>query len=248
MEIIGCSRHASKMRSFYKKATETDTILIGGETGTGKLFFARQLSQKWGKKALSGFNYIESAEDLNEHMIKEKNSNFFFTENRELFDMAKKCCPEIKEIWLKPLRERIQDIPLFIDSFASGDVATFWKKSDKVRILLKYWWPFNVAELKKVVSSKEGLKLLPYYRENAKNIISSYSITKIISMRMDSFWSEMENEENSDKFFHFFTDSIEKEFIKSALKKCNGERKKTAELLSIHRNTLIQKMNKHSIK
>ncbi len=248
MEIIGCSKHASRMRSFYKKVQEEDVILIGGETGTGKLFFARQIAKKWGKKSLSGFTYIESSEDIDEKAIKEKNFTFFFTENRELFDMAKTMFPEIQEIWLKPLRERIQDIPLFIDSFADGEIANFWKKSDKIQMLLKYWWPFNVAELKRVISSKEGIKLLPYYRENVKNIISSYPITKIMSMRMDTFWSEMENEENSDKFFHFLTDSIEKEFIKSALKKCNGERKKTAELLSIHRNTLIQKMNKHSIK
>ncbi|HRZ80468.1 MAG TPA: helix-turn-helix domain-containing protein [bacterium] len=81
-----------------------------------------------------------------------------------------------------------------------------------------------------------------------KKILSNYSATEIVSIKVESFWSELGDNVNPGKFYQLFIDSIERVLIKSALKQCDGSISKTAQLLNIHRNTLAQKMKKFRIK
>jgi DNA-binding NtrC family response regulator len=57
-------------------------------------------------------------------------------------------------IWIPPLRDRREDIPLFVDHFLhlhSGDDRTFAVDEDAMSVLWDYSWPGNVRELQNVI-------------------------------------------------------------------------------------------------
>lgn len=150
-------------------------------------------------------------------------------------------------IYLPPLRERQDDIPLLVEHFVKYYNQKLGKivknVSPKVmKILVAYSWPGNVRELENVIqraiilSSGETLTpdFLPpnIYKERVSPDIST--ITDDFSIPL------LER-------VQIVTEQIEERIIKAALEKSNFHRQETADLLGISRKSLHNKMQKYGL-
>ena len=239
-KILGQSETAKEMRKMLRNADVGGTYLIGGEPGTGKGFLAGLIASKIGKdEAEKNIVRVKKADDF------KKSGLVFITDNRDLFDMrAEKFT---SSLWLKPLRERASDLSELIEYFIqeSGIESTRWYQKNALTRLTSYWWPFNIQELKRVVGTEEGYKLLPY--ENIGRVLMTYSATEILREKINGLFDDLGKASNAGNIYHLFIDSVEGVFIEEALKHCGGSVSKTADFLSIHRNTLTQKIKKLKI-
>ncbi len=147
----------------------------------------------------------------------------------------------VVEIKLPSLRERKDDIPLFIDHFIKEFSMKNLKKIDGVNgdvmnILNEYEWPGNIRELMNVieyivVTNKDGM-------------IQKSSLPKDI-------FSEAKKSECLKEYPLDLTKAIkelEMENIKKALKISMNNKSKAAKLLNIPRGTLYHKIDEYKIK
>lgn len=240
--IVGQSRTAKNMRKYLRYADKKSRHLIGGESGTGKRFLIKSLEAKFYKDKTTDPKIItvKKAEDLSEK------AQFYITENRHLFDVGSTIIDSC--LWIEPLRERSIDVAELTEYFlqTEGVETDKWYTSRSMKLLTDYWWPYNIKELKRVVTTEDGYKMLPY--ANLSKILSNYSATEVVSIKVESFLEELGDSVKPGKFYHLFLDSIERAFLKASLKQCNGSITKTSQLLNIHRNTLSQKIKKFRIK
>ena len=130
---------------------------------------------------------------------------------------------------LPPLRDRKGDIPLLLNHFLDLNAKktgkppkTFSKRS--VNLLTQYDWPGNVRELQNLVE-----RLYTITPGNVLDIrdFSGYSLPK---------------RETRDLSLKEAVSEFEKHYIASVMAKVDGSRKKAAEKLHIHRNTLSTKL------
>ncbi|MFC1495897.1 sigma-54-dependent transcriptional regulator [Candidatus Margulisiibacteriota bacterium] len=133
-------------------------------------------------------------------------------------------------IKLPPLRERKNDIPLFVSYFLNKfnrDLKKAIKtiSPDAIRSLLEYNWPGNVRELQNLIERAVALN-------GNKDVIDSIQVST----------SSKSEDSKRKKNLKEATAEFEKEYIKSALKTVNGNQSAAARLLEIHRTTLISKM------
>ncbi len=134
-------------------------------------------------------------------------------------------------IILPPLRERKSDIPLLLNHFLelnskkSGKPAKRFSKK-AVNALMKYSWPGNVRELENMVE-----RLTTITRKTVINIqdVSAFNI---------DFGNITRGMKLKDAVSAF-----EKNYISEVLDNVGGNRRKAAQTLGIHRNTLFVKMN-----
>ena len=132
---------------------------------------------------------------------------------------------------LSPLRERGGDIPLLLNHFLELYAKNMGKSPKKisneaVKVLTEYDWPGNVREV--------------------QNIVERFTtITKgsIIDLK-DIATLDMGKREKKDMTLKEAVSAFEKKLIFEILESVEGNRKKAAERLGIHRNTLIAKMGK----
>ena len=135
-------------------------------------------------------------------------------------------------LYLPPLRERKEDIPLFVEHFLSEYSrmnSTHVKKvSDEVlEIFLDYHWPGNVRELK-----------------NAVNYAAAISSNDVIEIdALPPHFSPVEPPNISDNI----REDVEKTLILKMLQKANYNKTRTAELLKMSRKTLYNKLEKYGI-
>ena len=239
-KILGQSETAKEMRKMLRSAEPGGTYLIGGESGTGKGFLAGLIASKISKEEIEkNIVRVKKIEDFR------KKGVVYITENRTLFDI--RAAKFTSALWLAPLRERKADLSELIEYFIqeSGIENSRWYEKEAAKLLFSYWWPFNIQELKRVVGTEDGYKLLPY--SNIGEILSNYSATEIIRLKIGNLFNDLGKESNAGKIYQPFLDSVDAIFIESSLKYCNGSVSKTAEFLSIHRNTLTQKIKKLKI-
>ncbi len=140
-------------------------------------------------------------------------------------------------IYLPPLRERKGDIPLLLDHFLSlcskRTGKTPKKFSDKlITLLMESDWPGNIRELQNMVE-----RLFTISKSNVIDVkdISVFNIGENRERHIDSTLKEAVN-------------SFEKQYINDALKQVNYSRKKASDILGIHRNTLLKKINELGLK
>ncbi len=131
-------------------------------------------------------------------------------------------------IELPSLRERKGDIPLLLNHFLELNARNTGKppkrfSEEAVQVLLEYDWPGNVRELQNLVE-----RLFAITKGSVIHLkdISTFNIGKkgIKDMTLKQAVS-----------------AFEKNYISEILEKLNGNRKKAAERLGIHRNTLLSK-------
>ncbi len=151
----------------------------------------------------------------------------------------------IVPIYVPPLKERQEDIPLLVEHFLK--VYSKGKKIKKLphkitEVLLHYDWPGNIREL--------------------QNVLQRYiTVNKLDLMDSCAFWREENNTNgtfnNKDILVNKIEDdhfnlpnslkSYEKQLITSALDQSNWNRKKASEMLGIALRTLSRKMKDYRL-
>ena len=134
---------------------------------------------------------------------------------------------------LIPLRERIDDIPVLVESF----INQFCQENGKPRLkidpatltlLKKYRWPGNVRELGNIVERSclmcQGNKILPSHL---------------------FFDKELQTKENGTPRLSGTIYEMEKELIMQTLEEVNGNKTKAADSLGISIRTLRNKLNEY---
>ena len=139
-------------------------------------------------------------------------------------------------IELPPLRKREGDIALlanyFLDKFnrkLNQNIEGI--TTDAMEVLESYHWPGNIRELENLI---ERLVVL---RANEKWIDTK-------DLPFELLFSEKKNQDDSplDQGLLEARQVFERSYIQRALRICNWNQAKTARMLNIHRNTLLQKI------
>jgi DNA-binding NtrC family response regulator len=133
-------------------------------------------------------------------------------------------------VHLPPLRERRKDIPLLLSHFLQMNSRRTGKPSKRFSseandALMAYDWPGNVRELQNLVERSYTISSEPEIQ------LKDVSTSDIVKGRIKS----MTLKEAVDAF--------EQQYIQEVLDSVDGNRKKAAEILGVHRNTLLTKTN-----
>ena len=146
------------------------------------------------------------------------------------------------EINVKPLNERISDIPLLIDYF-SGLISKSYSIS-KLNIdsddsyILNHNWKGNVRELRNLI---ERIAILqPDTKDKVSNIVKE-------SLKNDSYVEKV-NENTLSVPLKEAREKFEKEYLTMQLKKFNGNISKTANFVGMERSALHRKLKGLGIK
>ena len=135
------------------------------------------------------------------------------------------------EIILPPMRERKEDIPELLDHFMKMYNKKYRKKcrmsQDAIKKLIAYDYPGNIRELQHII-------------ERAVIMNDTGSIKG-----NDISVSDNQMEGNIKRILNI--EELEKNAIKEALKKNNGNLSKAAKELGLGRTTLYRKMEKYSL-
>ncbi len=144
-------------------------------------------------------------------------------------------------IYIPPLRERKEDIPLLIKYFIDIYARELRKSSsnfskEAIDFLVSYDWPGNVRELRNII---ERLMIL----ENKK-------VIDIDDLPRDMFFFKKEKKGAMEEDSFSLPDEgvsleeVEKELVKQALEKTKWNQTRAARLLNISRDALRYKMKK----
>lgn len=161
----------------------------------------------------------------------------------------------VMPIFLPPLRERTDDIPVLAQSFLEKFSESHSKvissiDLDCLEAMKKYRWPGNIRELENVIerafivetSSIMTLSSLPdQILKETQNI----KPPEINSLASRSTAKSTQEELHLD--FEVFKEQAEKEFITSALKANKGKINQTVAQANIPKNTLLRKIRKYGI-
>lgn len=140
-------------------------------------------------------------------------------------------------LFVPPLRERKDDIPILVEYFLDSLAEEYGKPPRKIltealKYLLSYDWPGNVRELKNVI---ERLVIM-----TPSNIIDAKNLFIPVE------------HEGSD-YFQYKTlkdarDAFEKDYITKKLEENNWNISRTAEILDVERSNLHRKIKAYEIK
>ena len=143
-------------------------------------------------------------------------------------------------IYLPPLRERKEDIPVLVEHFLEKYSKVFRKKNDglspeALECLMDYDWPGNIRELKNVIERLVALK--------------DESMIKPVDLPFDIFIKgNLTRNFNADGGLKEASRDFEKQYIEAVLKRSGGNQVKAAKILGIHRNALFNKMKSLGLK
>jgi two-component system response regulator AtoC len=142
----------------------------------------------------------------------------------------------VMPITLPPLRERREDIlplaKIFLEEFKKSfnkEIAGFSPEAEAM--LMYYSWPGNIRELKNIA---ERAVLLC-----EENIIKTAHLPDNLKIKKKSPPQSLGGD--------FTLDFIEKKHIEHVLSACENNRSKAAQILGIHRTTLIKKIRKFGL-
>lgn len=143
-------------------------------------------------------------------------------------------------IHLPPLRERRQDIPLLLNYFLERSNRINGAEIEgcsetAMSVLMGYTYPGNVRELQNLIERVVVLK--------KKGVIDLEDLPDKIYLSEQSQQSNFEIEKGYDTLVSNF----EKSLILQALQETNGVKSKAAQVLSLNRTTLIEKMKRLGI-
>ena len=146
------------------------------------------------------------------------------------------------EINIKPLNDRISDIPLLIEYFSKKISENYGIKNlaidDNDSYILNHNWHGNVRELRNLI---ERIAILqPENREKISIIIKE-------SLKNDNFDNKIA-ENNLSVPLKEAREKFEKEYLTIQLKKFNGNISKTASFVGMERSALHRKLKGLGIK
>jgi PAS domain S-box-containing protein len=214
-------------------------------------------------RAISGDGYTPVGSNL----IKNSDVRIIAATNRNLRDLVKRGAMRedffyrihILPIYLPPLRERKDDMPLLVDHFLQlhdknhpplpGNIA---------EALLNYDWPGNIRELQNVLHRYLTLKKLdftggptiPSTRRDRRMPEDGGSIHTVFASSPFSDDQAQRAPDNGDMFKEessMTLEDSEKDLIVRTLTENNWHRRRTADVLGINRKTLFRKMQKFGL-
>lgn len=154
---------------------------------------------------------------------------------------------------LVPLRERKEDIPLYVKYYIDRYNLKFGKKvsglSDEAKnLFMVYNWPGNVREIQHVIEASVSIV-------DQGNIemqhLPEYLIEKCCLLREENNRFEDKPKEYSfldrRQTLRDILESIEKQMIMKTLTQADGNITRAAEILGISRQSLHYKLDKHNI-
>lgn len=138
-------------------------------------------------------------------------------------------------VQMPPLRERREDIPLFLNYFLDKYNKEFNKKiqgfsAEALGRLIEYDWRGNVRELQNLV-------------ERVVALSDGGTLVSVEDLPLENSFHNMIKTGLKEALAEF-----EKRYIKNALTETGGNQTKAAELLGVHRTTLISKMDQYRLK
>ena len=165
-------------------------------------------------------------------------------------------------IYLPPLRNRREDIPLLIDHFLDRYNRENNRNLNKIsremmNTLLRYPWPGNVRELENaieravVLSTGEEFteELLPIqirmFAQQGRDKNQAESIEALARKLADQALEEYNLREG--EVYELVVGQVEKQLISRALERHDGVKTRSADFLGINRNTLNKKVKDHDI-
>ena len=171
-----------------------------------------------------------SSKDLKEEV---KNGNF----REDLYHRL-----NVFEIDIKPLNERLSDIPLLIEYFNKKVCDNYSIKQleidDNNSYILNHNWQGNVRELRNLI---ERIAILqPDSKEKISNIVKE-------SLKKDDFFNKIQENDLSVPLKEA-REKFEKEYLTIQLKKFNGNISKTANFVGMERSALHRKLKGLGIK
>jgi PAS domain S-box-containing protein len=136
-------------------------------------------------------------------------------------------------IYMPPLRERKDDIPLLIDFFIKAhDIPCPPMPGNMMAQCLEYDWPGNVRELQNVIHRYISMKKLDFTGSSkARHRVRPSSSDNLEVMNVQDM-----------------LDRYEKEIIETTLNRYQWHRLQVAAILGINRKTLFKKMIKYGLK
>jgi len=146
-------------------------------------------------------------------------------------------------IHIPPLRERREDIEVLFGYFLEKLSKKFNKRIGGVedgvlKIFKNYFWPGNVRQLQNEV--EKLIILLPDGGRITTSMISGEILEGDGEKRGEFFSGGFNLKRELSNF--------ERSLIERALRECNGNRTRAAKMLSITRQSLIQKLKKYGIR
>lgn len=140
-------------------------------------------------------------------------------------------------IYLPPLRERIEDIPLFVNLFLRRYNRKYGRNislgPDSLAILANYDWPGNIRELENLMARLVAINPSPVIRP--EDIPIEYQLHEV---RLQG------NHENRGGSLKDATEAFERGYILRVLEKEGWHQENAAFRLGIHRKTLEYKLKK----
>ena len=163
-------------------------------------------------------------------------------------------------IYLPPLRERREDIPLLTEYFLQRfeiELGTGRKfLSDEVReLLLAYHWGGNIRELENVMKRAMVLAtssvILPHHLPESlhggtKDEDDAYNLRRLVERRARALLLNVQPAGSGD-IYHCILHEVERHLLQVVLDETDGNQLRTADLLGINRNTLRKKVRELGI-
>jgi transcriptional regulator with GAF, ATPase, and Fis domain/tetratricopeptide (TPR) repeat protein len=145
----------------------------------------------------------------------------------------------VLDIYLPPLRERREDIPLLAHHFLQDYAASTGKElpgfsQEVLEALRRYAWPGNVRELRNEVERMAALT-------ESGGVLSVQLLSDPLK-KVQTIPVDMEEGQLKSAMQHF-----QKKLIENALGRCDGNRSQAARQLGISRSNLQQKMKRLGI-
>ncbi|HKE88267.1 MAG TPA: sigma-54 dependent transcriptional regulator [Vicinamibacterales bacterium] len=147
-------------------------------------------------------------------------------------------------IFVPPLRERVEDVPLLADHFMAMLAREYGRRpkvfdSDAVLTLQRYAWPGNVRELRNLV--ERLMIMVPGDRVSSRDLLflesSGPRSTAALTTAKPAILTPL----------HDARDEFEKQYILRALAAQQGNMSRTAEVLGVERSNLYRKMRAFGI-
>lgn len=140
-------------------------------------------------------------------------------------------------LWLPPLRDRKEDIPILIDYYMTKVSKKLNKNKFKIdstvmNKFMEYDWPGNIRELENVVELIVNTEKIPDY---------------ILKLHKTFVVGNNKVAEGSMNFESMKLEDVEKNHIIKVLKSFRGNISLAAKAMGIGRNTLYRKMEKYHI-
>ena len=173
-------------------------------------------------------------------------------------------------LYLPPLRERIEEIPKFIDYFSSlysEDNDPVALEDSFVRAIMKYDWPGNIRELSNFIQrisvlfpgESVGLNLIPQrmlpvgLQHLVDQQVGEVDDDRTKMVGDDSYMEIVMSAKglsaigDSNLSLKETLNSLEKEMIRRVLDEVDGNVSMCARILKVQRTTLIERIRKYSL-